>query len=99
MGPFRMADMVGLDLGIQANKKAGRFHPDTVIKDAIIDAGRLGQKNKKGYYDYPDGRTATPSTDANSIIEKVNAKNGKPKQAFTKEQLVGRMFFPLVNEE
>merc|ERR1711865_689144 len=50
MGPFRMGDMVGLDLGIQATKKQGKFHPDKVIKDAIVDAGRLGQKNKKGYY-------------------------------------------------
>merc|ERR1719174_3390230 len=34
MGPFRMADMVGLDLGIQATKKAGLFKPDQNIKDA-----------------------------------------------------------------
>merc|ERR1719473_836166 len=32
MGPFRMGDMVGLDLGIQASKKAGRFLPDKNIK-------------------------------------------------------------------
>jgi len=98
MGPFRMADMVGLDLGIQAQKKAGMFKPDQNIKDAIVDAGRLGQKNKKGYYDYADGRTATPSAEANALISKIREKRGIPKKEFTKEELVGRMFFPLVNE-
>ena len=30
MGPIAMADMVGLDLGIQAVQKAGSFKPDKV---------------------------------------------------------------------
>jgi 3-hydroxyacyl-CoA dehydrogenase len=98
MGPFRMDDMVGLDLGIQARKKAGTFRPDVSIKGAVIDAGRLGQKNGKGYYDYADGRTATPSPEVNALITKMAQKKGAPKRTFTKEELVGRMFFPLVNE-
>jgi 3-hydroxyacyl-CoA dehydrogenase len=98
MGPFRMADMVGLDLGIQANKKAGRFRPDVNIKDAIIDAGRLGQKNGKGYYDYADGRTATPSPEVDAMIAAMAEKKGAPARSFTDEELVGRMFFPLINE-
>jgi len=104
MGPFRMADMVGLDLGIQAAKKAGRFHPETNIKDALIASGRLGQKNGKGYYDYADGRTPSPSAEVAAILQKVaNANAAKAKQgvgarSFTDEELVNRMFFPLVNE-
>jgi 3-hydroxyacyl-CoA dehydrogenase len=123
MGPFRMADMVGLDLGIQANKKKGLFKPDVNVKDAIIDAGRLGQKNGKGYYDYADGRTAAPSAEVNALIAKMAAAKGVAKRTFTgavwcivctlmlysltasltifslaEEELVGRMFFPLINE-
>jgi 3-hydroxyacyl-CoA dehydrogenase len=98
MGPFRMADMVGLDLGIQAAKKSGRFLPDKVFSHALVDAGRLGQKSKKGFYDYSDGRSAKPSEEANAIIGKVQKNLGATKANFTPEQLVGRMFFPLVNE-
>merc|ERR1712050_188816 len=91
MGPFRMDDMVSLDIGIQAKKKSGRFRPDVNIKDAIIDAGRLGQKNGKGYYDYADGRAATPSAEVDAMITKMAEKKGAPKRTFTKEDLVGRL--------
>ena len=62
----------------QANKKAGRFNPDANIKDAILDAGRLGQKNGKGYYDYADGRTATPSAEVDAMIAAMAQKKGVP---------------------
>lgn len=94
MGPFRMADMVGLDLGIQAKKKAGTFRPATDVKDAIVDAGRLGQKNGKGFYDYADGRTPTPSAEVNALVEKM----ALAKRSFTQEELQLRLFSPLVNE-
>merc|ERR1711920_359400 len=98
MGPFRTADLVGLDLGIQATKKKGLFNPDVVFSHALIDNGRLGQKNGKGYYDYLDGPAATPSAEVDALITKMVEKKGAAKRSFTEEQLVGRMYFPLVNE-
>merc|ERR1711972_1185984 len=65
---------------------------------AIVDAGRLGQKNGKGYYDYDDSRKASPSPKVKQIISRIVDKKGKPKRAFTNEELIGRMFFPLINE-
>lgn len=96
MGPFRMADMVGLDLGVQAKKKAGLFRPDKDMRDALVDSGRLGQKNKKGFYDYADGRTATPSAEVNALLDTMTA--GINKRAFSQEDLQMRLFGPLVNE-
>jgi len=98
MGPFRMGDMVGLDLGVGALKKHGLFDPEKQMQHALVAAGRLGQKNKKGFYDYADGRTATPSEEANAVIAGVQKALGLPQQQFTAEQLVHRMFFPLINE-
>jgi len=98
MGPFRMDDMVGLDLGIQAHQKAKQFKPDGNIKHAVIAAGRFGQKNKKGYYDYADGRTATPSAEVDTIVDKFVAAKGTPKRSFTDAEIVGFMYFPLINE-
>lgn len=98
MGPYRMDDLVGLDLGIQAKKKSGQFRPDINIKDALIDMGRLGQKNGKGWYDYADGRSATPSAEVNAAVAKMAEKKGAPKRAHTQEELVQYCFFALINE-
>ena len=68
MGPIAMADMVGLDLGIQAVKKAGSYKPDKVVQHALIAAGRLGQKNKKGYYDYDNNRRPTASLEVRNNL-------------------------------
>lgn len=48
VGPLVMADIVGIDLGIQAVKKRGEYNPRTVVGHALIEAGRLGQKSKAG---------------------------------------------------
>jgi len=94
MGPFRMQDMVGLDLGIQARKKAGTFKPLRDIKDAVIEAGRLGQKNGKGFYDYADGRTARPSAEVDALVDRMASE----RRSFTQEELQLRLLAPLVNE-
>merc|ERR1711957_831551 len=98
MGPFRMSDMVGLDLGVQARKKNGTFNGAKDIRDALVDSGRLGQKNKKGFYDYADGRTAQPSPEVNAMIDTMEAAAGGQKRSFTQEDLQMRLFGPLVNE-
>jgi 3-hydroxyacyl-CoA dehydrogenase len=77
VGPLAMSDIVGLDLGIQAWKKAGSYSPQTVIQHALIESGRLGQKTGKGFFDYdPKTRRASPSPEAAGLIQAVRAKNG-----------------------
>jgi 3-hydroxyacyl-CoA dehydrogenase len=64
MGPFQMSDLAGLDIG---------WHRDPskvdTIRDALGAAGRFGQKNGKGFYDYDQKRVATPSAEALAIID------------------------------
>ena len=59
MGPFRMLDLVGLDLGWRARKLSGTESPITAkINDALCDLDRYGQKNGKGFYNYVEGSRA-----------------------------------------
>src|SRR3546814_7678881 len=58
MGPLQTNDMSGLDVCYAIRKRRGtKFH----IADAIVEAGRLGQKTGAGYYRHePGSRTPIP---------------------------------------
>ena len=82
MGPFAMADMVGLDLGWRARKMVGGSNDIiTRVPDGLCDLGRYGQKNGKGFYRYePGDRTPLPDPEADEIIRKVAEELGRPQK-------------------
>ncbi|MFC7177506.1 3-hydroxyacyl-CoA dehydrogenase/enoyl-CoA hydratase family protein [Halosegnis marinus] len=57
MGPFELGDLTGIDIGYHVRKEAGKDVPPVVQEK--VDAGDLGQKTGKGYYDYEDGEGTT----------------------------------------
>ncbi len=93
MGPFQMSDLAGLDIG---------WHRDPSridsIRDALCAAGRFGQKNSKGFYDYDAKRVGTPSPQALSIIEEFRATSNLPKREITDQEIIERTLYPMVNE-
>lgn len=93
MGPFQMSDLAGLDVG---------WHRDPsrveTIRDALCAAGRLGQKNGKGFYDYDERRNGTPSPEALTIIEHFRSRSNLPKREITDEEIIERTLYPMVNE-
>mmetsp|Transcript_91882 Transcript_91882/g.205273 ORF Transcript_91882/g.205273 Transcript_91882/m.205273 type:complete len:720 (-) Transcript_91882:56-2215(-) len=98
MGPLAMGDLVGLDLGIQAKKKAGMFKPAEVIQDALVEAGRFGQKSSAGFWDYDKDRKKTPSAAVAKMVEEMAARKGVKPRQMTGEEIIHRLFFPLINE-
>ncbi len=60
MGPFELADFVGLDVGfnviktLYAGYKDVRFAPNATLEKLVI-CGDLGRKSGKGWYDYSSG--------------------------------------------
>ena len=61
MGPFELMDFIGNDINLAATKSVyeatfhdSRFRP-TLTQQRLVDAGFLGKKSGRGYYDYSDG--------------------------------------------
>ena len=93
MGPFQMSDLAGLDIG---------WHRDPArvetIRDALCAAGRFGQKNGKGFYEYDERRNHTPSAEALAIIEEFRSKSNLLRRDFTDQEIIERTLYPMVNE-
>ncbi|MDT7953130.1 MAG: 3-hydroxyacyl-CoA dehydrogenase NAD-binding domain-containing protein [Acetobacteraceae bacterium] len=94
MGPFAMADLAGLDIGMRIRKAFGKVAP---VADAITAAGRYGQKTGAGYYTY-EGRTATPDPAVDAIIEEQAAKLGITRRPVGQEEIIERLIYPMINE-
>jgi 3-hydroxyacyl-CoA dehydrogenase len=101
MGPLAMRDMAGMDTSVLV-RAARRLNlpPDErlpPIVERLVEAGRIGQKNGKGYYRY-EGRNRIPDPEAIAIIEGVSKELGVKRRPFTDEEVRDRLFHPLVNE-
>ncbi|MDX1748638.1 MAG: 3-hydroxyacyl-CoA dehydrogenase family protein, partial [Halobacteriales archaeon] len=53
MGPFELADLTGIDVGHDVRKEAGKAIPPIMAER--VEAGDLGRKTGRGYYDYEEG--------------------------------------------
>ena len=102
MGPFRMSDLAGNDIGWAIRKRRAVEHPEIVyskIADRLCEAGRFGQKTGGGWYDYQAGdRTAHASPVVNDMTSAYSAESGKPRRALDDSEIVERLVFALVNE-
>ncbi len=63
MGPFALLDQVGLDTAHHVSHVlhaafGSRIGPTPPLMASLVDAGRLGAKNGKGFYAYRSGRRA-----------------------------------------
>jgi 3-hydroxyacyl-CoA dehydrogenase len=102
MGPFRMYDMAGNDIGWEIRKRRYKERPDFVysrVADRICEQGRFGQKAGKGFYRYePGDRKAIPDPDAQKIIDQYRKEIGVTARSISDEEIVERCIYALVNE-
>jgi 3-hydroxyacyl-CoA dehydrogenase len=102
MGPFRMGDLAGLDVGWYIRKRHYAEHPGTpraVVADRICELGRYGQKTGKGWYSYkPGDRTAYPDPEVEKIINDARSAAGITPRKVGDAEIVERLVFALVNE-
>ncbi len=102
MGPFRMGDLAGNDIGWAIRKRRRVEKPDMTYPEAadrLCEMGRYGQKTGAGWYDYkPGNRTPLPNADVNSMIDAERQKLGLEKRKISDQEIVDRLVFALVNE-
>ena len=102
MGPFRMGDLAGNDIGWAIRKrrvveKPGMLYSKTA--DLLCEKGRFGQKVGMGWYDYVAGkRDAVPNAEVVKMIEDYRASKGIKPRKVSDEEIVQRLVYALVNE-
>jgi 3-hydroxyacyl-CoA dehydrogenase len=102
MGPFRMGDLAGNDIGWYIRKRRYIEKPEVTYSktaDLLCEMGRFGQKTSAGWYDYkPGDRKPYPSQVVNDMIVKHSADLGITRRKISDEEIVQRLVFALVNE-
>ena len=100
MGPFRMMDLVGLDLGWRARKLGGKESPlHAKIGDELCEQNRFGQKSNAGYYNYSEGsRAPNPAPENEKTYEKISSENGFTRRDISDKEIVDRCILALINE-
>ena len=91
MGPWQVLDLVGLDV-------LGRGSDEVTVWGEMVKRGRLGQKNKKGIYDYDDNRNRTLSPVALDVFADVAAHYGIEPRFVDNEEILARQIYPIINE-
>ncbi len=102
MGPFRMGDLAGNDIGWAIRKRRYVEKPDlkySKTADLLCEFGRFGQKVGKGWYDYlPGKRDAIPNKEVEDMIAKHRTSLGISARKISDDEIVQRLVFSLVNE-
>jgi len=102
MGPFRMGDLAGNDIGWAIRKRRYQEKPDmkySKTADLLCERGRFGQKVGKGWYDYvPGKRDAIPNAEVEQMIAEHRQALGIKPRKISDEEIVQRLVYSLVNE-
>jgi 3-hydroxyacyl-CoA dehydrogenase len=103
MGILAVFDMAGIEVGVNVHRaNADRYPPDPAYYQAdfaLHAAGRLGQKNGKGYYKYLAGdRARHDDPEALEILRSTAAHLKIPQRTHSAEEIVERCLYPLINE-
>jgi 3-hydroxyacyl-CoA dehydrogenase len=102
MGPFRMGDLAGLDIGWATRKRkaaeAGTpFRP--IATDKLCEVGRFGQKTGAGWYRYEAGkRDPIPDPVTEQVITEYRVANGITPRKIGDAEVVERCIYALINE-
>ena len=102
MGPFRVSDLAGLDIGWAIRKRqAATRDPQqrySKVGDLICERGRFGQKTGAGYYRYEAGdRKPIPDPEIDALIVQSSKDAGIERREIGDQEILERCLYQLVN--
>ncbi|KAJ6795665.1 peroxisomal fatty acid beta-oxidation multifunctional protein [Iris pallida] len=106
MGPFQLQDVAGYGVALAVRKifasafEGRTFESDLV--DLMVESGRNGKANGKGYYLYERGSKPKPDPSVQAVIEKSKRRTnimpgGKPVNV-SDQEILEMILFPVLNE-
>ena len=102
MGPFRMSDLAGNDIGWAIRKRRAIEYPQmkySKFADIICEAGRYGQKTGKGWYLYEKGnRKPIPDPELEQMLVDFRGKNGFTPRKISNQEIIQFCILALINE-
>ncbi|MDQ7072009.1 MAG: 3-hydroxyacyl-CoA dehydrogenase NAD-binding domain-containing protein [Rhodobacterales bacterium] len=101
MGPYRVGDLAGLDIGWASRKRKAPDRPPEEryieINDRICEQGWFGRKTGKGFYIY-EGKSSVPNPEVATIIEDERTRAGVIARDFTDAEIVDRYMTAMIAE-
>jgi 3-hydroxyacyl-CoA dehydrogenase len=102
MGPLAVGDLAGLDVGWRIRKEFKHLEKPGVrqplAEDRLCEMGRFGQKTGAGWYKYDENRRPIFDPTVEENVRKWAAETGVKQHAISKEEIVDRLIYALVNE-
>jgi len=102
MGPFRMSDLAGNDVGWRIRQRRYVEKPAlrySRVADRLCEQGRFGQKTGAGWYRYAPGRRdALPDEAVDAIVDAYRKEIGLMPRKVAADEIVDRCILALVNE-
>ncbi len=104
MGPFILADTVGIDVGYKVAKSLYESYGDRMsvchlLEEMSKNKTLLGKKSQKGFYRYgKDGKNLGSNYEIHHIINKVRSDDHLHKSHISNHNIVDRCILIMVNE-
>jgi 3-hydroxyacyl-CoA dehydrogenase/enoyl-CoA hydratase/3-hydroxybutyryl-CoA epimerase/enoyl-CoA isomerase len=104
MGPALLTDVVGIDTCVHADKVLANAFPDRMRHEgrsaieAMVEAGRLGQKNGRGFYAWKPEKKGPPGKQSDPEAKAIVASLAKGRVEVSDEDVVGRTMLPMLLE-
>lgn len=105
VGPITLSDEVGIDVGVKVLKEMKHYYGERMqlppdVSAALMEEGRLGRKNNKGFYLYRDGKSVNDDHGHKQIDETVyrHFPGGKGTKQADWREMADRLILGLVNE-
>ncbi len=104
MGPAYLLDVIGLDTSLHAQEILSVGYPDRMpleqpsILKRMNSEKRLGQKSQLGFYRYATDKKGRLVKSPDPELDKLLNDFAKDKKEVSKEDIIDRLMFPLINE-